>query len=172
LGYVHRAVVGSRKDAGGGSGKPPRWTSGNGCHNTRRSLSQESHQDVERARIGASREVPLEVVVNGRAVARREVEADGTFRDVRIEIPIERSSWVALRIDPSSHTNPIFVVVDGKPIRASRESAEWCLKGVDQCWSQKERAIRPEERPEARAAYDVAREAYRRILADAAADGT
>ena len=36
---------------------------------------------------------------------------------------IERSSWVALRILPSSHTNPIFVLVDGKPIRASAAAA-------------------------------------------------
>jgi hypothetical protein len=33
----------------------------------------------------------------------------------------------------TDHTNPIFVVVGGQPIRASRKSAEWCLKAVDQC---------------------------------------
>ena len=81
-------------------------------------------------------------------------------------MPIERSSWVALRIYPSSHTNPVFVIVGGKPIRASKKSAEWCLKSVDQCWSQKEKGTRPDERPAARAAYDVAREAYRKILAE------
>jgi hypothetical protein len=137
-----------------------------------RPLDQKPYWDVERARIGETRKVPVEVVVNGRAVARREVEADGTLRDVRVEVPIERSSWVALRIYPSSHTNPVFVLVGDKPIRASKQSAEWCLEGVARCWSQKERAIRPEERKEARAAYDVAREAYRRILAEAAEDGT
>ncbi|HEX8200073.1 MAG TPA: hypothetical protein VF590_06270, partial [Isosphaeraceae bacterium] len=110
---------------------------------------------------------PVEVVVNGRAVARREVEADGTLRDVRFDVPIAHSSWVALRIYPSSHTNPVFVLVGGKPIRASRKSAAWCLQGVDRCWSQKERAIRPEERAEARKAYDAARAAYRRIGAEA-----
>src|SRR5678816_1307493 len=78
----------------------------------------------------------------------------------------ERSSWVALRILPSSHTNPIFVLVDGKPIRASRRSAEWCLKGVDQCWSQKERFIKPAELDEAKRAYAHAREAYKKILAE------
>jgi hypothetical protein len=40
---------------------------------------------------------------------------------------------VALRILPSSHANPVFVLVGGKPIRASRRSVEWCLKGVGQC---------------------------------------
>ena len=46
------------------------------------------------------------------------------------------------------------MIVGGKPIRASRASAEWCLKGVDQCWSQKKRFIGPNEMPDATAAYD------------------
>jgi hypothetical protein len=85
------------------------------------------------------------------------------FRDLEFDVPIERSSWVALRIYPTSHTNPVFVVVDGKPIRASKQSAEWCLKSVDQCWSKKEPAIRPADKEEAKKAFDVAREAYRKI---------
>ena len=72
-------------------------------------------------------------------VSRNGSRADGTLRDLQFSVPIERSSWVALRILPSSHTNPIWVLVDGKPVRASRKSVEWCLKGVEQCWSQKER---------------------------------
>ena len=58
------------------------------------------------------------------------------------------------------------MLVGGKPIRASRKSAEWCLKSVDQCWSQKEKAIRAAEKEDARKAYDVARDAYRRILSE------
>jgi hypothetical protein len=58
------------------------------------------------------------------------------------------------------------VTVGGKPIRASRKSAEWCLKSVDQCWSKKEPAIRESEKEEARKAYEVAREAYRKILGE------
>ncbi len=131
-----------------------------------RKLDAKPYWDVERARIGESRKVPVEVVVNGQPVARQELDADGAFRDLSFEVMLERSSWVALRVYPSSHTNPVFVVIDGKPIRASKRSAEWCLKGVDQCWSKKERAIRPEEREAARAAYELAREAYRRILAE------
>jgi len=94
------------------------------------------------------------------------IPADGTFRDLTFDVKLDRSSWVAVRIYPSSHTNPVFVLVGGKPIRASKRSAEWCLKGVDQCWSQKERAIRPAEQEAAKAAYDVAREAYRKVLAE------
>src|SRR5262249_6380246 len=126
--------------------------------------------ELERARIGKSRKVPLEVIVNGLPVARKEIAADGSFQDVAFDVPIARSSWVALRIYPSSHTNPVFVVVGGKPIRASRKSAEWCLKSVDQCWSQKEKRTRPEELPAAQAAYDAARRAYEKILNESAED--
>ena len=74
--------------------------------------------------------------------------------------------WVALRILGSSHTNPVFVLVGGKPIRASRRSAEWCLKGVDQCWSQKQRFIASGEMDDARAAYEHARQTYRRLITE------
>jgi hypothetical protein len=133
-------------------------------------LDQQPYWDLERARLSDTRKVPLEVLVNGVPAVRSEIVADGTFRDVSFEVNIDRSSWVALRIYPSSHTNPIFVLVGGKPIRASKESAEWCLKSVDRCWSRKEKNIRPEEREAARQAYDVAREAYRKILAEASRD--
>jgi hypothetical protein len=99
-------------------------------------------------------------------VAKRTLVADGREQDVAFEIEVTQSSWVALRVLPSSHTNPIFVIVAGKPIRASRRSVEWCLKGVDQCWSQKERFIKPAELEEAKAAYEHARETYRRLLTE------
>ena len=126
--------------------------------------------DIERARLGDSRKVPLEVVVNGKAAQRKEMEADGTIQDVSFEVPVETSSWIALRILPSSHTNPVFVLVDGKPIRASKKSAEWCLKSVDKCWGQKSLRIREEEKAAAKAAFDKAREAYQKILEGCAGD--
>ena len=49
-------------------------------------------------------------------------------------------------------------------------SAEWCLKAVDVCWNAKKGNIRPEERDAAAKAYEVARQAYRKILAEAAGD--
>jgi hypothetical protein len=126
---------------------------------------------IEKARIPGTRTVKLEAVVNGSAVAEQTVTADGTLRDVTFDgVKFDRSSWVALRVLQSSHSNPIFVVVNDKPIRASRRSAEWCLKGVDQCWSQKQRFYAPAEMDAAKAAYEHARQAYRRILAEAAAD--
>jgi hypothetical protein len=125
---------------------------------------EKPYWDLERARIGDSRKIPLELMVNGEPVARQEVVADGVERPISFEYRLDRSSWVALRVLPSSHTNPIFVLVGDKPIRASRKSAEWCLKAVDQCWSQKSPHIRLGERGEAERAYRAAREAYRQRL--------
>jgi hypothetical protein len=133
-------------------------------------LNQKPYWDVERARIADGRTVPVEVVVNGRAMDRKEVTADGTEHEVTFAVPVKESSWVCLRIFPTSHTNPVFVLVGGKPVRASKKSAEWCLKAIDQCWKQKEPRIREQERADARAAYDRAREEYRKILGECEAE--
>jgi hypothetical protein len=102
--------------------------------------------------------------VNGAVVASRAIVADGRVRDLAFDVPIEKSSWIAARILRSSHTNPVFAIVDGKPIRASRQSAEWCLTAVNQCWTQKAPLIRPAEREAARAAYDHARQVYSQLI--------
>jgi hypothetical protein len=135
-----------------------------------RPFDQLPYWDLERARIGATRAVPVELIVNGRAVARKTITADGALRAVAFDVPVERSSWIALRILPSAHTNPVFVMVGGQPIRASRRSAEWCLRAVDQCWTQKVSQIAPAERARAAEAYEHARVVYRRILAESAPD--
>lgn len=125
---------------------------------------------LERARIGGSRSVPVELIVNGHPVAVQNIEADGTLRELHFDAEITQSSWVAVRIFPSSHTNPIFVVVDQKPVRASRKSIEWCLKAVDQCWVSKGKSYRAEEQADALAAYEQAREVYRKRLLEVVAD--
>ena len=127
---------------------------------------EKPYWDVERARIPNTREVPVELIVNGESVATQNLLADGLVHELRFDVPIRKSSWVALRILPSSHTNPIFAMVDDKPVRASRRSAEWCLAAVNQCWTQKMPRIRPEEREEARKAYDHARKVYRQRIAE------
>ena len=132
--------------------------------------SEKPYWHLERARIGDTREVPVEVIVNGRAVATKNIAADGKFNDVTFDVRLDRSSWIALRILPSSHTNPVFAIVAGKPVRPSKKSVEWCRKAVDQCWSQKERTYAAAEKEEARAAYDHARAAYDRLIAESAAD--
>jgi len=119
---------------------------------------------VERARIGDTRQVPVELVVNGQSVGRKTLLADGVVRDVSFDVPIEKSRRVALRILGSAHTNPIFVVVGGKPIRPSRDSAKWCLAAVNPCWTQKAPKISRLELPGAIASYDHAREVYKRLI--------
>ena len=135
-----------------------------------RSLDQQPYWDVERARIAGDRKVPVELIINGQAVERREIVADGEIVPIQFEAPIDRSSWVALRIFPSSHTNPVFVIVDGEPIRASRRSAQWCLDAVEVCWNQKVNRIREEERDAARKAYNVASQTYQKILEESNVD--
>jgi hypothetical protein len=126
--------------------------------------------DLERCRVGDSRRVLVEVVVNGKPVATTQIDADGKPCEVTVDVPIKASSWVAVRILGSSHTNPVFVLVDGKPIRANKKSAEWCLAAVEQCWKQKWPQIRRAERAEAQAAYDHACKEYRRLIAENPAD--
>jgi hypothetical protein len=124
----------------------------------------------ELARVRGTRDVEVEAVLNGRPVSGRRLTADGALRDLVFDIPIERSSWIAVRILGTAHTNPIFIRVGGRPIRASKRSAEWCLKAVDQCWSQKAPRISARERDEAQRAYDVARTRYRQIVSESDID--
>jgi hypothetical protein len=118
---------------------------------------------IERARIGSSRNVPVELIVNGVPVDTAVIAADAKWNDIKFEYAITRSSWIALRILGSSHTNPVFVIVDGKPI-AEKRSVEWCIQSVDQCWKTKQPNIRVEERAAAKEAYDRARRTYEDIL--------
>jgi hypothetical protein len=132
----------------------------------KRAYADKPFWDLERARLGDTRQVPVELIVNGYAVARKDIEADGTLQDVSFEAQVDKSSWLALRILPSSHTNPIFAIVDGKPIRASRRSAQWCLNGVDRCWHEKEQFIKSHELADAKEAYEHARQTYRQLVAE------
>ena len=65
-----------------------------------------------------------------------------------------------------SRIAPRIITVGGKPIRASRRSLEWCLKSVDQCWSQKERFMKGEELIQAKEAYEHARAVRERNASD------
>ena len=132
------------------------------------SYVQKPYWHLERARITDTRKVKAELVINGYPVAEKIIDADGSLNELVFDnVRIGNSSWVALRILPSSHTNPVFVIVDDQPIRPSKRSAEWCLKSVEQCWSQKEKLIDPKEMVQAKADYEHARQAYRKVLAEA-----
>jgi len=121
---------------------------------------------IERARIGDTRRVAVEVVMNGKPVASKEIEADGQVRPIEFSIPVQQSSWIALRILGASHTNPAFVLVDHMPIRPSRASVEWDIAALQQCYEVKRSGWRPADYPEARAAYEFAYESYKKILSE------
>jgi hypothetical protein len=105
----------------------------------------------------------VELVVNGVAVASRDVPADDKPHDVSFDIDVDRSSWVALRHFPQMHTNPVNVLVGGKPIRASRKSALWCAATIEQLWAVRQKDIAEAERGEADRTFKKAIEAYRKI---------
>lgn len=132
----------------------------------RRPLNEQPYWNIERARIGASRKVPIELLVNGVPVDTTEISADGSWQNVQFAYTIKASSWLALRIFPSSHTNPVFITVNKMPIRL-KQSALWCRRAVDQCWKMKQSNIRAAERPAAAAAYDRARNFYDKIISEA-----
>jgi hypothetical protein len=115
---------------------------------------------LERARIRNTRNVVVELIVNGVATDRIAILADGTPRPVNFKTNLVRSSWIALRILPSSHTYPVFAAVAGKPIRASKRSAQWCRACVDKLWEAKSPFIRERERTAATEAYQHARNTY------------
>lgn len=133
-------------------------------------LDEKPYWHLERCRLGDTRKVPVEIVVNGQVVQRLEVTADGEIITLSQPLELKESSWVAVRILPSVHTNPIFVEVAGQPIRPSRRSAEWCRKAVDICWNQKVGRIRESERTAAKAAYDQAAAYYDRVAQSATGD--
>jgi hypothetical protein len=113
---------------------------------------------------GGQRQV--EIIVNGEVAATTNVEP-GKLREMTLEIPVEKSSWIALRQFPQLHTNPVNVIVAGKPIRASKDSAEWCAQSVELLWKNRNHLISKDERDDARGAYDHAVEIYRRRAAEA-----
>ena len=106
----------------------------------------------------------VELVVNGIAVAARDVPADDQVHDVTFTASITRSSWVALRQFPQLHTTPVNVLVANQPIRASRQSARWCLGCTEQLWRAREKNIAPAERDEARRTFETAKARYRQLI--------
>lgn len=129
-----------------------------------RRLDEKPYWHLERCRIGESRNVKVELIINGEAVQSKEIEANGIEHTIDWEVEIKESSWAAVRILPSLHSNPIFVEVAGKPVRANLKSAKWCREAVDVCWKSKRSQIRESEREAAKAAYDKAAKIYDAII--------
>ncbi|MCA9218309.1 MAG: CehA/McbA family metallohydrolase [Planctomycetales bacterium] len=112
----------------------------------------------------------IEIVVNGQVVDSAEVEADNSVHSLQFSVPIQQSSWIALRQFPQLHTNPVNIIVAGKPIRASAKSARWCEETVHLLWKNRNQVISESERQEARKAYDRAIAAFRRIAQETSVD--
>jgi hypothetical protein len=144
--------------------EPDKW---NGQPIKQIRLDQKPYWHVERARIDGTRKVPVELIVNGYPVETKQITADGKLNELTFDYTPTMSSWIAIRVFPSSHTNPIFVEVDGQPIRASKRSAQWCRDAVDTCWNQKVKQTRASEKEAAEAAYDVARQTYAKVFDEA-----
>ena len=123
---------------------------------------------LERARIGDTRKVLVELVINGLAVESQTVDADGAEHIVRFTYTPTHSCWAAIRIMHGAHTNPLWISLDGAPVRIKR-SIEWCRAAVDQCWSQKVLRIRAAEIAAEAARYGKARLLYDARLREAEA---
>jgi len=108
----------------------------------------------------------VELIVNGRPVKSWDVPADDKTHDLALDLKVDRSSWVALRHFPQMHTNPVNVIVGGKPIRASRQSALWCVGVIEQLWRVRGQGIAAHERAEAKKTFDWAIEQYKKIAAE------
>ena len=121
---------------------------------------------LERARVPGSRNVLVEIVVNGEVQMTRPLVADGRPTPIDVEMKILKSSWVALRILGSLHTQPVFVLVGDQPIRASRRSAQWCIQCIDVLARSQLPRVKPSERPAAEEAYREARSTFERRAAE------
>jgi len=110
----------------------------------------------------------VELVINGQAVASKKIPADDRIHELEFLVRIDRSSWVAVRHFPQLHTNPVNVVIGGKPIRASRQSALWCIAAIEQLWRARSERIAIPEREEARKTFWSAIDRYRQIASETA----
>jgi hypothetical protein len=110
----------------------------------------------------------VELVVNGQMAASKKVPADDQEHELEFLVRIDRSSWVAVRHFPQMHTNPVNVIIGGRPIRASRQSALWCIAAIEQLWRARNEKIADQEREEARKTFWGAIDRYRQIAREAA----
>lgn len=129
------------------------------------SLVKHPFWNIERARMGKTRQVKVELLVNGEVADTKQIIADGSFQTVQFKPEISRSSWLALRIFASAHSNPVYVELNKQPVMI-KESVEWCIDALDQCWIKKEPQIRDTEKSAAAAAYQEARRWYEKKLSN------
>jgi len=109
----------------------------------------------------------VELVVNGQVVSSKQGPAESQPHGLKISAARDRSSWAAVRHFPQMHTNPVNVLVGGQPIRASRQSALWCIAAIEQLWRARNERIAPQERDEAHKTFWSAIDRYRQIAKEA-----
>lgn len=124
------------------------------------------------ALLSAKDNVKVELVVNGYPVESQSLTTNGSQREIAFSHKLSRSSWVAIRVFPNAHTNPIWVSVEDQPVRGTIDSARWCLAGVEQCWQAKAHTYALEEQEDAREAYDHARAEFQRLIDTHPENGT
>jgi hypothetical protein len=113
---------------------------------------------------GGEREV--EIIFNGQPVASQVIPADGHVHRIERTITVDKSGWVAVRHFPQLHSNPVNVIVDKQPIRASKQSARWCIEMTELLWLNRQSAIAEAEQADARKAFDHAIEVLKQIEAE------
>src|SRR5256885_10597569 len=70
-----------------------------------RPIDQTPYWHLERARIGNTREVTVELVRNGKSVAHKNLLADGALQEISFDAPVATSSSLAAPFLASSRTN-------------------------------------------------------------------
>lgn len=124
----------------------------------------------------------IEILVNGKVAARRDVVADGAdgvkVQRLDVELPIDRSGWIALRVrgpehpavfdGPAwAHTSPVYVTVAGGPI-TSRADAAFFVDWIDRMLravAARDRFARPEDREQVEALFRKAQDIFRKQAA-------
>jgi TolB protein len=125
----------------------------------------------------------IEVIVNGKVAAQDDIatttNAEMRVKRFDIELPIERSSWIALRVrgpdhailfdGPAwAHTSPIYVKVANQRI-ASRQDAEYFVNWIEQMLrvvSARNRYARGDDRRQVETLFRKAQDEFRK-MADA-----
>ncbi len=111
--------------------------------------------------------VEVELIANGLPIGVQKLRADGELHTLTFAtLHLDRSAWLAARIFPSAHTNPIWIKVADKPVRV-KTSINWCATALEQCWKEKQRTYAAAEMEQAKADYEHARRTYRRLLDEA-----
>ncbi len=76
----------------------------------------------------AGRGADVDVLVNGEVAARVPV-ADG-LQVAQVRVPVSKSSWIAAR-SPYVLTSPVYVLVGGRPVRASPDDICYLWRSVE-----------------------------------------